>query len=198
MNTEAAQSAADCGDRAVDSIGVPVNLSGESREQVNRCLSGQLDSGRVQPRSPSDGTTPQGTIGNSGISFTVPGLPVPWARAAGGATRARFTPAKQRSAAGAIKLIAQAAMRGARPLEGPVRLEVIAIWPWPKTWSAKKRDGRSDVWKTSRCDVDNVAKLVSDSLNGVAWIDDAQIVDLRAAKLYGDFPKLAVKIEALT
>ena len=35
-----------------------------------------------------------------------------------------------------------------------------------------------------RGDIDNYAKLVLDALNGVAWIDDRQVVILTAAKSY--------------
>jgi Holliday junction resolvase RusA-like endonuclease len=134
--------------------------------------------------------------GGATITFTVPGIPTPWARAAGGATRARFTPAKQRSAAGAIKHLCSLAMRGARPLEGAVSLWVLAVYPWPTSWSGKKRAANQR--KTSRPDVDNIGKLLADALNGVAWIDDAQIAVVRLAKVYGDHPGLQVKIEALT
>ena len=34
------------------------------------------------------------------------------------------------------------------------------------------------VWKSSKPDADNLAKIVADALNGIAWGDDAQIADL--------------------
>lgn len=33
----------------------------------------------------------------------------------------------------------------------------------------------------TRLDLDNVIKVLSDALNGVAWLDDSQVVDIRAA-----------------
>lgn len=110
----------------------------------------------------------------------------------------RFTPAKQRAAMKAIRLIAQAAMRGASPLEGPIRLEVIGTYPWPATWSARRRREPAAKWKTSRPDFDNALfKLVADSLNGVAWTDDAQIAAAHGWKMYDDMPCLKVKVGAL-
>lgn len=37
--------------------------------------------------------------------------------------------------------------------------------------------------RTLRADIDNYVKLVSDSLNGVAYVDDRQIVAMEAVKL---------------
>lgn len=142
-------------------------------------------------RAPADAT---GSI----IKFTVPGIPTPWARAGGGSSVVRFTPAKQRSAMGVIKLIGSQAMAGARPLEGPVSLEVVAVYPWPASWSRKRRLEPAAKWKTSRPDVDNVCiKIVADALNGVCFLDDAQIAYVRASKVYGDFPGLTVRIGSL-
>ncbi|WP_332834903.1 RusA family crossover junction endodeoxyribonuclease [Clostridium perfringens] len=37
---------------------------------------------------------------------------------------------------------------------------------------------------TKKPDVDNIAKIILDSLNGVAYKDDSQIVDIRIIKKY--------------
>jgi Holliday junction resolvase RusA-like endonuclease len=44
-------------------------------------------------------------------------------------------------------------------------------------------------------DWDNVGKIVCDALNGVAWHDDAQIVDAHVEKRYGIEPMVCVVIE---
>lgn len=43
---------------------------------------------------------------------------------------------------------------------------------------------KADFWtsRRGRPDVDNLLKLVLDALNGCAWVDDDQIVDLRGVK----------------
>ena len=51
---------------------------------------------------------------------------------------------------------------------------------------------------TSRPDLDNLVKSVSDGLNGVAFRDDSQITELRAIKQYhsGDEgPQTIIRIE---
>lgn len=97
----------------------------------------------------------------------------------------------------ALKIICQAAMRGAPPLEGPIRLDMTAHYSWPKTLAHPLKQVRHGGWRTGRPDVDNLMKLVGDALNGVAWIDDAQIAEAWIGKVYSDMPGLRVRIEAL-
>lgn len=124
------------------------------------------------------------------ISFTIPGEAVPFARAGGGKTVARFTPAKQRSAMGTVKLFCQTAMQGSVPLEGAIELSIAAYYLRPKSRKA-------DVWKTSRPDADNLSKLIKDALNTVAWRDDAQVCSLHVWKQYDDVSRVVIKIEEL-
>ena len=48
--------------------------------------------------------------------------------------------------------------------------------------------------KCSKPDVDNLAKTVCDALNGIAWLDDSQIVRMSAVKRYGSESYTTVKI----
>lgn len=43
-------------------------------------------------------------------------------------------------------------------------------------------------------DVDNVAKIILDSISGIVYKDDKQIVKLTVSKKYSDIPKVEVKI----
>jgi Holliday junction resolvase RusA-like endonuclease len=137
------------------------------------------------------------------IEFTIPGDAVPWARAGkrgphtGAPNKIAFTPAKQRSYAGTIKLFCQNAMRGAPAIEGPIELSVVATYIWPKSMSPKKRQLPGAQWKTSRPDYDNLGKIVCDALNTVAWRDDAQVVAGFVWKRYGELASLAVRIRRL-
>lgn len=131
------------------------------------------------------------------VEFTVPGNPAAWARAEGGVTCKRFTPTKQRREAQGIKSIALAAMRGRALFDGPVEVEILAAYEWPKSWSAKKRNRPAAGWKISRPDLDNVVKLVADSLNGIVWTDDAVMARVSASKGYSSTAGLHVKVEVL-
>ena len=42
-----------------------------------------------------------------------------------------------------------------------------------------------EIRPTSRPDLDNLAKSVLDSLNGIAYDDDSQVVELHVKKIYG-------------
>lgn len=130
------------------------------------------------------------------IDFYVPGQAVPWARA-GGHGKTRFTPKKQGSFMGVLKLYAQRAMAGAMPLDGPLAMQVQAVYAWPASWSRKRREAPAMAWKTSRPDADNLYKIVADALNGVVYGDDAQIARVAISKTYGAHPGLHVSVTPL-
>lgn len=44
---------------------------------------------------------------------------------------------------------------------------------------------------------DNIIKIICDGLNGIAWKDDAQVVEVSATKTYAEFPSVTVYIEEL-
>jgi Holliday junction resolvase RusA-like endonuclease len=118
------------------------------------------------------------------IKFTVAETPTAWARARSNG-RIHFTAPKQRLAGQVVQTIAAEAMAGRPPLEGPLALFIVAIWCWPKSTTAKKRGLAGSHYKASRPDADNVAKIIGDALNGICYLDDAQVVELRILKQYG-------------
>lgn len=73
-----------------------------------------------------------------------------------------------------------------RYLEGAVRALIIAYYKIPKSYSKKRvqaiRDGLGK--PTKKPDADNIAKVILDSLNGVAYKDDSQIIELIVIKRY--------------
>lgn len=144
-----------------------------------------------------DGVTRAAPPSGFEFEFTLPGQAIPWARTGGGLNTPRFTPAKQRSYMGALKDFCFRAMRGARPIEGPVELSIMAIYPWPKSLSPRNRAQPGAKWKTSRPDAGNLAKIIEDALNTVAWRDDAQVVSAHTWKQYGDHPRVTVRIREL-
>lgn len=47
---------------------------------------------------------------------------------------------------------------------------------------------------TRKPDFDNIGKIICDALNGIAYRDDAQIVDALVRKFYSDTPRVIVEI----
>lgn len=79
-----------------------------------------------------------------------------------------------------------------------VRLGVLAFYGIPKSWTkAKKQQAREGALRPSvKPDADNIIKAVADALNGVAYTDDTQVVEVFARKYYSDSPRIEIYIEA--
>jgi Holliday junction resolvase RusA-like endonuclease len=77
------------------------------------------------------------------------------------------------------------------PLDGPLRCEIVFFIKRPKTvkdkYPTSKRTG----------DCDNLAKAVLDSLNGLAYNDDSQIISLTASKYYRDVSGIELRLYSL-
>lgn len=71
-------------------------------------------------------------------------------------------------------------------LEGALRGTIIAYYKIPKSYSKKRvqaiRDGLE--YPSKKPDSDNIAKIILDSLNKIAYDDDAQIIELTVLKRY--------------
>ena len=59
------------------------------------------------------------------------------------------------------------------PLQGPISMDVVFVFPRPK--SVPKRLGSGRLWHTVKPDRDNLEKAVNDALNGLLYRDDSQI-----------------------
>ena len=82
---------------------------------------------------------------------------------------------------------------------GPIRLRIMARYSIPKR--ANKQDRLQMIMGFIRPqvkpDIDNVVKIIMDGLNGAAYTDDKQVVDVTALKAYGDMPRVEVEVEQL-
>ena len=69
-------------------------------------------------------------------------------------------------------------------LEGSIKAEIHVYYKIPKSYTKKRveliRQGKERPCKTP--DADNIAKVVLDSLNKIAFNDDAQVVELSVIK----------------
>lgn len=112
------------------------------------------------------------------IRFIVPAVPVAQPRQRStsiGGHQVNYTPAKHPVNAfkASVRMAFAEAYQGP-PLEGPLSLSVVFVFPRPKgmVWKNKPMP-RVD--KISRPDADNCTKAVKDSLHGLAWRDDSQV-----------------------
>lgn len=79
------------------------------------------------------------------------------------------------------------------PTDKPCALCVLAVYPIPKSWSKKDKIKASEgILAPTKHDVDNVLKIISDGLNGVAWSDDKQVFAAYVKKKYGERPCVTV------
>ena len=80
--------------------------------------------------------------------------------------------------------------------DAPVGIIVKAYYSIPKSVSKQVRAAMiaGDIMPTKKPDADNVLKVVADSLNQVAYKDDAQIVSATFHKYYSEAPRLEVSI----
>lgn len=78
----------------------------------------------------------------------------------------------------------------------PICISIHFSMPIPKSTPTGKRAKmvEGDIAHTKRPDVDNLTKSILDALNGVAWADDSQIVQLCVVKQYAEKPSIWLHI----
>lgn len=81
--------------------------------------------------------------------------------------------------------------------EQQLDVRIAAYYSIPKSASKKKRSQMlaNELRPTKKPDVDNVVKVVLDSLNQIAYHDDVQVVDCQLRKFYGENPRVVVVIK---
>lgn len=132
--------------------------------------------------------------------FTVPGEPKGKARPRfSRATGTTYTPSTTAEFESRVMYFFKMEYPDWTPSEKAIFVRIIAYYQIPKSAGKKKREDmkRGRVRPKKKPDFDNVAKAVCDSLNGLAYRDDAQIVDAIVHKLYGDEPRVEVIITEL-
>lgn len=80
---------------------------------------------------------------------------------------------------------------------GQVEVNIFAYYEIPNSWSKIKKLHAQDlkIRPTKKPDCDNIAKMICDALNGLAYKDDAQIVNLHVCKIYtSELPRVEVTL----
>ncbi|MEN6487848.1 MAG: RusA family crossover junction endodeoxyribonuclease [Smithella sp.] len=75
-------------------------------------------------------------------------------------------------------------------------MRITAYYTIPASASKKKQKQmeNGEIRPTKKPDMDNIVKVVADSLNSIAYRDDAQIVDCQIRKFYSRQPRIEVTI----
>ena len=136
------------------------------------------------------------------ISFTVEGDPFGWQRAGQNRyTGAVYTQAKTRQHEQLVAWAYRIAAKGYMfPADTYVSLQVIAYMKIPKSATKAKRAQMlsGEIRPIVKPDWDNLGKLVSDALNGVAYDDDKCVVSASVQKFYSDKPRTEVIVAETT
>lgn len=130
------------------------------------------------------------------LAFSVPGDPVPQPRprvtTRGGHGHA-YVPATHPVHAYRQSVAAAARAAGAGVHGEPCEVVIDFVFARPKS-HLRKHGVAPDAPEIPRKDLDNLAKSVLDSLNGVAWEDDSQVRRLVVEKSYGSEARTTVRI----
>ena len=120
------------------------------------------------------------------MRIIIPGEPVAKGRPKFTKRGFTYTPAKTEAAEKYIRAFVSGYPSFAPGL--PLAMSIDFYLTKPKS-VGKKRE-----FPTTRPDIDNYIKLVFDSLNGVLFDDDSQIISLLASKKYGDPARIELEI----
>lgn len=129
------------------------------------------------------------------IEFTVPGRPVPMARPRV-TMHGTYTPKRCRDYKSFVAMAAKAAMKGKKPMDGAICIDISVIYKPPKSWSKKKQETAlmGELQPTSRPDLDNIYKAITDALIGIVYVDDAQITYATIGKCYRDVDEVYISV----
>lgn len=96
-----------------------------------------------------------------------------------------------------IKQVARDVMGGEEPFSGPVMLTFLAVFSPAKSWPLWKRKAafQGAVKNVRKPDVDNLVKIAQDAINGIVFIDDAQVFYQEVRKEYGYQPRIEITVK---
>ena len=133
------------------------------------------------------------------IRFVIPGEPKGKGRPRLGRSGHAYTPHDTANYENLVKVCFRDNYPDHIPIDPSVgvKAEIKAFYSIPKSASKKKRLGMQIgfVRPLKKPDCDNIAKIVCDALNGIAYHDDSQIYEMTVQKHYSDTPSVTVRLE---
>jgi len=132
------------------------------------------------------------------IEFTVFGEPTGKERPRADRRSGRmYTPKKTTEYESKVMWVYKNAYHSFRfPDRAMLHVDIKAYYSIPASDSVveRARKLRGDHLPIKKPDWDNIGKIICDALNGIAYRDDAQIVEARVRKYYSDNPRVVVTI----
>lgn len=135
------------------------------------------------------------------LTFSMSGLPRgqgrPRATTRGGHPTV-YKPTADRKYEAWVAKVAQAAMNGRDPLEGPLSVSLRFRMPIPASQNRRVKGSMAagDIPPCTKPDLSNLTKAIEDAMNGVVYVDDSQIVRGFQTKIYAEHPGVDVRVEA--
>ena len=133
------------------------------------------------------------------IRFEILGQPMAKQRPRVTRSGIAYTPSKTVNYEAVVRYTYQGKYPLKEPILGLIEATIIAVFPIPKSYSKKKTAellaGHHNYDKKPDCD--NLAKIILDSLNGIAYKDDSQVTVLHINKEYGTQPKVIVELKEI-
>lgn len=128
------------------------------------------------------------------VCFTVFGKPQGKGRPRFTRSGHTYTPGSTAEYEERVKLAYRQA--GGGRLSGFVTADILAVFTVPKSYTKAQKASAFDMrYVPKKPDCDNIAKIILDALNGLAYDDDAQIVKLSVKKQYGIADHVTVTLE---
>lgn len=133
------------------------------------------------------------------VKFEVLGKPVAKARPRLNKFGYTYTPEKTVNYENLVRYTFQSEFPNHKQLEGYIEASITAIFDIPKSYSKKKTNELLETHNNynHKPDCDNLAKIILDSLNGLAYKDDSQVTILHINKEYGVQPKVIIELKEL-
>jgi Holliday junction resolvase RusA-like endonuclease len=125
------------------------------------------------------------------ISLTIPGPPVGKQRAHVCKSGHAFTPVKTVNYEALVKQTFAVKYPDFVPMPGPVRM-ILSIYLMESKETQRKLKKGVKLYPTIKPDISNILKSIEDALNGLAYVDDKQIISVYAEKKYSLRPCVEV------
>ncbi|MFR7590254.1 MAG: RusA family crossover junction endodeoxyribonuclease [Longibaculum sp.] len=107
-----------------------------------------------------------------------------------------YTPKETLNYENLVKISFDSQIEDKYVIQGEIKATIKAFFSIPKSTSKKKEKSmlEGNIKPTKKPDCDNIAKTILDALNGIAYRDDSQIVELNVEKYYSHEPRVEVEV----